>query len=139
KGGFTSVEQEREHYAQAQSMLKNFLTADRQQQLIAYTGDPTNMEAMLQTVIRPDLVLFGRVDRIDQEADGLHVIDYKTGQEQQDELQLLVYVLLAEAALQQPVHRVSYFYLKSGNLASTMPDQALRREVMGRIDQTVAS
>ena len=62
--------------------------------------------------------LSGRLDRIDQNKQGLSIIDYKTGQsanlteiELGEAVQLPFYALLAEAEYKKPVNQVSYLNL----------------------------
>ena len=64
--------------------------------------------------------LSGRLDRLDENEQGLSVIDYKTGSpakqsevEQGEAVQLPFYALLAEAELDKPVNQVSYLVLDS--------------------------
>ena len=65
---------------------------------------PFMVEPYFQEEIEPGLVLFGRLDRLDEEPDGtLHIIDYKGGTEPEevDPKQLAFYAILVEAKLGQ--------------------------------------
>lgn len=88
----------------------------RQHDLLA---SPLMVEPYFQVVLAPDITLFGRLDRIDEEADGsLHIIDYKTGA-QPDEVdagQLRLYAIMAEEKLRRPVSRASFWYLDGGQV-----------------------
>ena len=78
---------------------------------------PLMLEAWVEAEITPGLILQGRIDRVDKEADGsLHIIDYKTGNVPQhtDWLQLYLYALIVSRKLPYSVHRVSFHYLSSG-------------------------
>ena len=62
--------------------------------------------------------LTGRLDRVDENKEGLSIIDYKTGKsasmvevEQGEAVQLPFYALLAEAEFNKPVTKVSYLNL----------------------------
>ena len=80
-------------------------------------AEPLMAEPYFQEEAAPGVTLFGRLDRIDEEADGtLHVIDYKGGAqpEEIDPQQLRIYALLAERALERKVSNVSYWYLGDG-------------------------
>src|SRR6266516_2083432 len=60
---------------------------------------PLLVEPYFQVEVAPQVTLFGRVDRIDEEAAGtLHVIDYKTGShaDEVDAKQLRLYAIMAE-------------------------------------------
>ncbi|MFH0988377.1 MAG: PD-(D/E)XK nuclease family protein, partial [Parcubacteria group bacterium] len=68
----------------------------------------------------------GRIDRIDDVADGkVEIIDYKTGGspkggklETDDRRQLLLYQIVAESVLKQPVEKLTYYYLEEGKRLS---------------------
>jgi RecB family exonuclease len=58
----------------------------------------------------------GRFDRIEQDENGLHIIDFKTGSPKDvhyvdENLQLTVYVDAAEVVFKQPVHTVSLVFI----------------------------
>ncbi len=80
---------------------------------------PYAVEAYLQANVSPGVTLFGRMDRIDEEADGtLHIIDYKTGT-QPDEIdtkQLVLYAIMVEQELTRVVSRASFWYLDDGQV-----------------------
>jgi RecB family exonuclease len=87
---------------------------------------PVFLEQYLDFKISDDLILSGKVDRIDENSDGsFHVIDYKTGKTQAqnhfDDLQLLVYSFLAFQKYQKPVSRASYWYLASNSDHNLQP------------------
>ena len=75
---------------------------------------PLMLEEPVEAQITPGLVLRGRIDRVDREADGsLHIIDYKTGNvpSEVDWMQLELHALALSRRLPSPVHRLSYLYL----------------------------
>ncbi len=82
-------------------------------------AQPFAVEPYFQVEIAPNVTLFGRLDRIDEEADGsLHIIDYKTGA-QPDEVdvgQLRLYAIMAAQGLQRHVSRISFWYLDDGSV-----------------------
>ncbi len=69
------------------------------------------------------LVLSGRVDRIDADADGLVIVDYKTGRHQPEpqdaeaSLALAVYAVAAARTLRRPGERVELHHLPTGTRA----------------------
>jgi RecB family exonuclease len=80
---------------------------------------PLLVEPYFQVELASGVTLFGRVDRIDEEADGsLHVIDYKTGShpEEVDAGQLRLYAIMAEESLRRPVSRISFWHLDDGRI-----------------------
>lgn len=81
--------------------------------------EPHLIEAHFETRLAPDVVLVGRMDRVDEEADGtLHVIDYKTGEppEEVDAGQLRLYAIMVEEKLERSVSRASFWYLDDGSV-----------------------
>ena len=82
-------------------------------------AEPCLVEAYFQVQLAPDVLLFGRMDRIDEEADGsLQVIDYKTGAhpEEVDASQLRLYAIMVESKLERTVSRFSFWYLEDGRV-----------------------
>ena len=73
----------------------------------------------------PDIELKGRLDRIDHDAHGSAIIDYKTGAalptqddvEAGEAVQLPFYALLAQASA-QPVTRVEYVAIKADKISA---------------------
>jgi RecB family exonuclease len=92
---------------------------------------PLLVEPYLQVEVAPGVTLFGRVDRIDEEADGcMHVIDYKTGShpDEVDAGQLRLYAIMAEESLRRPVSRISFWNLDDGFVSTAaLSDDEKRR------------
>jgi len=100
---------------------------------------PFMIEAYFQVRIAPDVLLFGRMDRIDEEPDGsLHIIDYKTGAqpEEIDARQLQLYAIMVEQKLERPVSRASFWYLDDG---STWTMELSGEEKKRALEQAVAA
>ena len=77
-------------------------------------AQPFQVEAYVQVPIAPDVTLFGRMDRIDEEPNGtLHIVDYKTGAhpDDVDASQLHLYAIMVERKLERTVSRASFWYL----------------------------
>jgi len=109
--GFASREEERQWGERALAQLRWFVNT----QMIDVR--PLLLERFHEAPVSEDLVVSGRIDRIDRIGDGtLHVIDYKTGRvpEKVDSFQLLVYVLILSRTLTSPVSQASYLYLADG-------------------------
>jgi putative RecB family exonuclease len=82
-------------------------------------AEPFQVEAYVQIRIAPDVTLFGRMDRIDEEPDGtLHIVDYKTGSHpgDVDASQLRLYAIMVESKLERTVSRASFWYLDDGSV-----------------------
>ncbi len=100
-------------------------------------AQPFMVELYLQVRLAPDVLLFGRTDRIDEERDGaLHVIDYKTGAhpEEVDAAQLHLYAIMVEEKLQRTVSRASFWYLDDGLIwTSELTVEEKRRALDGAL------
>jgi RecB family exonuclease len=92
---------------------------------------PLMVEPYFQVEVVPAVTLFGRVDRIDEEADGsLHLIDYKTGShpDEVDVGQLRLYAIMAEESLGKSVSRISFWNLDDGFVSTAgLNDEDKRR------------
>jgi putative RecB family exonuclease len=85
-------------------------------------AQPFEVELYVQVPIAPDITLFGRMDRIDEEPDtNLHIIDYKTGSHpgEVDASQLQLYAIMVESKLERTVSRASFWYLGDGTAWTT--------------------
>lgn len=83
---------------------------------------PFAVEPYFQVEVAPGVTLFGRLDRVDEEADGtLHIIDYKTGTqpEEIDPKQLVLYALMLEAATGRTASAASFWYLDDASVWTT--------------------
>jgi RecB family exonuclease len=89
-------------------------------------ANPLLVEASFQIDLAPGVLLTGRIDRVDEEADGsLSVLDYKTS-EPPDEVhprQLYLYALMVESKVKRPVSRGSFWHLADDGLVSLQLDE----------------
>lgn len=117
--GFKDKEEERKYGLAAVEMLKNFYQRED------IKKKPIELEKMQKLSIDKKIVLQGKIDRIDKEDDELQIIDYKTGNEREDEdtLQLIIYSIIASKKLGKKVGQASYIYLKSGNKKTIEPSE----------------
>jgi putative RecB family exonuclease len=119
--GFKDREQEREYGLIALGQIKRFIETQN------LDIKPFRLEQFHEAIIDPELILNGRIDRIDELTDGsLHIIDYKTGEASReiDDFQLLVYALLVSHNFSRPISKVSNLYLGNGEFYSISPDSA---------------
>jgi RecB family exonuclease len=125
KGGFNSLDHEKEFKNRGYLMVKR-------------VTDHPGPIASLSTVIKPkgdmvasfmlsepdQLILCGNVDWVEVLPDGtLHIIDFKTGKNEEDSgsLQLQIYLLLAAAGNRRPVTKTSYWYLDKDDFPKEVP------------------
>jgi len=107
--GFANREDEAKWGVKALSMLRLF--AHRMDTSVT----PAMLEDYYDVEVSPQLKIIGRIDRADELEDGsLHVIDYKTGKFDPNDvntLQLILYALIVSANQKKPVTKASYLYL----------------------------
>ena len=105
-------------------------------------ANPFKVEAYFEAELAPSIVLFGRMDRVDEEPDrALHIIDYKTGS-QPDEIdpgQLWLYAILVEENLQRPVSKGSFWFLEDGRTwTMDLPQQEktrVREQILATVEE----
>ena len=139
--GFESLQQEREYYKKALLMLKWFCeNEDINPKIFQLPLCPpgNSFEDYKKVDFGKDLKIGGKLDRVDVREDGtLEIIDYKTGKEKDDNLQLLFYVFLVESLYKKEVTKASYLYLKSKRRVSVIPEKELREKTKEHILNTV--
>ena len=111
--GFNDREDEKKWGKKALNQLRWFV----KNQDISVT--PLMIENYHKVELIPNVVLGGRIDRVDKEADGsLHIIDYKTGKmpDEINRVQLQIYALILSKKQDLPLRKASYLYLDAGKL-----------------------
>lgn len=110
RSGFVSTDDERKWGLKALNMLKLFLAK------MDMHITPSMLEDYYSYDIDSSLKVLGRIDRVDETHDGLHVIDYKTGVYSEvdvNEMQLTLYSLIISKQTHQRVSKASFLYLPS--------------------------
>ncbi|MFH0818739.1 MAG: PD-(D/E)XK nuclease family protein [Patescibacteria group bacterium] len=108
--GFAGKEDEKKWGMKALQMLKLYINKND------VNKTPVMLEDYYDMDITEDIKILGRIDRIDKEAEGYHVIDYKTGKfdaEDTSDLQLIVYAMIMSHSVKAPVVKASYLYLSN--------------------------
>lgn len=125
-GGFKSIDEEKEFKERAVKMLTR---------IEQNPGPILNKAIKIKDDFLPNyylseeenIILCGKIDWLEYlpESDSVHIIDFKTGKNDEDEesLQLPIYLLLATNTQSKKVTKASYWYLeKSDNLIEkTLP------------------
>ncbi len=117
--------------ARWQAMIPEYIDWQREH---ARQWRPRDCEVKLEAA-QAGLILHGRLDRIDQAAEGLDIIDYKSGSvpkqadiDAGEAVQLPFYALLAEASLGETVAAVEYVSVdKKVQTAGSLTDTALQQ------------
>ena len=116
--GYDSPAHKQARFRSGQTALRRYFAVYRQ-----LLGRPLELETSFRLRIA-GVPLIGTIDRIDQTATGLEIIDYKTGSSQTkkqvdiDE-QLTIYALGAKQALNLNVNALSLYFLESNQKIST--------------------
>lgn len=114
KGGFKDIEQEKEYKERGVQMLRR---------VEDHPGPILNKAVKIPSTFIPnyylseedDIILCGKIDWLEylEESDSVHIIDFKTGKNEEDNesLQLPIYLLLATNTQSRKVEKASYWYL----------------------------
>lgn len=120
---FRNADEEREWGREAVAMIRSYA------QRTDLEASPVALEKMLETTLTGGNRVRGRLDRIDQLADGTaRIVDYKTGRHplEDDEMRLdpgaRIYLLLAEANV-GPVAEVRFEYLANNTSVVWQPER----------------
>jgi len=107
-----------DYYKRGLISLKKFLADWQQNKTLA-----EHVEYGFTFKLNRDCILRGAIDRIDQTADGLKLVDYKTGSPKEkliaeDKEQLLIYQMAAQEILKTKVARLSFYYFDNNTEVS---------------------
>lgn len=108
KGGFVSVEEENIYKTRAIEMLNRFWQNDHFK-----NTEMTKIPGFPKAELGNDLILTGKLDWLEEDKDGYHLVDFKTGknEEKEDSQQLPIYAVLIAAIFKTDKIRASYWYL----------------------------
>ncbi|MDP2671765.1 MAG: PD-(D/E)XK nuclease family protein [bacterium] len=121
-GGFQSESQEKEFKARGEAMLERFWKHEHFK-----NSEPILVDfPKLPLIGQDEAILVGNFDWLEKNESGLHILDFKTGQNEEEEgsRQLPLYAILGEHVLKKPVTKVSYWYLDKDDepVEMTLPD-----------------
>ncbi|MBU2577278.1 PD-(D/E)XK nuclease family protein [Patescibacteria group bacterium] len=108
KGGFTLKDEEELARQKASAMLERFFGNKH-----FLVTEAVKIPGFPKVELGNDLILTGKLDWIEKEQDTYHVIDFKTGknEEREDSQQLPIYSLLVARLLNTDKIKTSYWYL----------------------------
>ncbi|KKW42504.1 MAG: hypothetical protein UY92_C0006G0065 [Candidatus Magasanikbacteria bacterium GW2011_GWA2_56_11] len=143
---YRSQRQREEYYAQGKDILKRFYAAEDGNWTV-----PVALESWFKIKVGNYLV-HGRIDRVDQLADGtLQIIDYKTGKSKEklaadDKAQLLVYQMAAETLSEYrhmgATSKLTFYYLndiiQTSFVGRSEELERVRNKITAAIDQISA-
>ncbi|MFH1142704.1 MAG: UvrD-helicase domain-containing protein [Candidatus Uhrbacteria bacterium] len=116
-------------------------------QLEAEQPYPTQLESGFTLKI-DDLILKGRIDRIDRIEGGIEIVDYKTGKakeklDRDDKKQLLIYQIASVECLGLVPKKLTYHYLENNTTLSFLGEpkelEDLKTELLGALEKIKAS
>jgi len=116
--GFDSREEEKKWGEKALLQLENFVRSED------LSAQPFLVEDYHDVQIDENLILLGRIDRVDKKKDQLKIIDYKTGKlnpKKVDPLQLYCYALILEKKFRLPVVSAAYYFLGENKTINYKP------------------
>ncbi len=126
RAGFRGLAEEARWRARALEQLERFVTMPEA------GGQPLALERYIEAGLSDDVRAVGRIDRIDDDGEGLHIIDYKTSRhppgDDVDPAQLRVYAMMVRRNADRPVSRTTYLYLEDGASWSEQPTAAAIEE-----------
>jgi RecB family exonuclease len=132
--GFADRGEEKVYGERATGQLRRF--AQRED----LTIQPVTVEDNHRVEIDDTLALLGRIDRIDRDGDGLHIIDYKTGAPREpDPLQLQMYALIVAREFDPVPIRASYHYLETGEWITQAATKETMVQALADVRQQVAT
>lgn len=141
---YPSIETRDEYKAKGLEAVKTFFA-----QIETDTPKPYMLEVGFTCKIK-DVLMKGRIDRIDKIEDGYEIIDYKTGNpktklEWDDKRQLVLYALAARECFNPPldVKKLSYYYIETNEKISFEPTdkdiEKLKEQILDTVERIKAS
>src|SRR5258705_3817407 len=120
-GGFKSKEEETEYKERGRKMLQKIFDdpgplKNKALKLKSVEGDSKLPWYWLFE--EDNIILSGKIDWVEyMNDDSIHIIDFKTGKNEEDKesLQLPIYTLLAKNLQKRPITKISYWYLSDDN------------------------
>ncbi len=130
RGGFASTIEEEEYKERGRQMLKRVIENPGPliNKTVTLPLGKNNMPPNYYLSPDDNIILCGKIDWLEyvQETDSVHIIDFKTGnnEEKADSMQLPIYCLLVRNCQKRNIHKVSYWYLgqENGLKQMALPD-----------------
>ena len=127
KGGFVDLDQEEAFKKRGKKMLKKVQDNPHVIENPSYSSNGSFPKVKLFG--DKEIVLVGNIDWVEiLPSGGLHIIDFKTGknEEKQGSLQLPIYLILATYNFERPIEKFSYWYLDKDDGPKTVELEPLQ-------------
>ncbi len=144
-GGFKSKEEETEYKERGRKMLQKIFDdpgplKNKALKLKSVEGDTKLPWYWLSE--EDNIILSGKIDWVEyMDDDSIHIIDFKTGknEEKEDSLQLPIYYLLACNLQKRNVAKISYWYLdgEKGIIEKKLPSEKEAKEKVEKIAKRI--
>lgn len=141
KGGFRSEEEEKEYFERGKAMIER---------VVKNPGPISQKAIKIKTDFIPnfilseedEIILSGKIDWIEylEDTDSIHIIDFKTSRrEEENSLQLPIYLLLANNLQNRKVSKLSYWYLEKDDFPKeqNLPDENEAKKEILKIAQRI--
>lgn len=116
-GGFSSDEEENNYFDRGEKMLQMVVNNPRFLVNKCVKLPKNKMNPNFYLSEEENIILNGLVDWLEYlpDTDSLHIVDFKTGKNEEEEgsLQLPIYLLLCNALQKRPITKASYWYLET--------------------------
>lgn len=128
KGGFKNEKQENEYRIRGIKMLENIKKNPGPILSKAVKLKSTDNLPYYWLSEKENMILCGKIDWIEylEKSNSIHIIDFKTGknEESEESLQLPIYLLLASNLQKRRIQKASYWYLNSSTkpVSQKLPD-----------------
>lgn len=138
KGGFTTTEEEKSYFDRGKKMIEMVVKNPRFLVNKCVKLPKNKMNPNFYLSESENIILNGLVDWLEYlpDSDSLHIIDFKTGKNEEEEssLQLPIYLLLCNALQKRPVTRASYWYLETDKfIHKALPDATEAKKIVFEI------
>lgn len=135
KGGFKAETEELDYKARGHAMIKRVIQnpGPIANKTVRLKATENNMPHNFVLSAEDNIILCGVIDWLEylEDNDSIRVIDFKTGkhEENDDSLQLPIYLLLLQALQKRQVSGAAYWYLEKDNAPTPMalPDAVVAR------------
>lgn len=121
KGGFKTKKEETEFKEKGREMIKKIIEnpGPLTNKALKIKGPDEGFDLPYYWLNEEEnIILSGKVDWVEylEDSDGIHIIDFKTGKNEEDEnsLQLPIYYLLSKNLQKRKIDKISYWYLSNG-------------------------